>query len=355
METHDQADEAQRAQPLEVMQDEADGFPGVGGILAVRRQSRGQVHGDYKDWNSLEAAIQPDVPKEFLKDVKQAISANMLKVAMKTMWDAVIGDLHRKVELFGLQHLSALPGMPRIEQPADLVHVSSYDLLRGAFQIGLLDEESFVTLDYCRQLTLFQTSKESEPLDRLEFANFIKNCVKYALSVKGMLPPGDDVKKFPPGLLATYVQRASQKLLDAHNGPNNFTNEVRPAEDLAKFQHAIPADVRRNYVKAVTLCFLGNPYGFSYGAAPYLMEMIDRFDVDLVAEFFVLLDSDPDFRSTLMSSRPAERLKQLINRLRSKISEDGDARHLADRYASLSPEQIGTEFAKRRIKELASA
>lgn len=269
---------------------------------------------------------------------------------MNIMWREVIRDLRSKVERFGLEHISALEGLPPIEEPASLTKVQDRDLLRACYRLGILDLESLIKLTNGWLLVTFHDTPGANPPDRLEFVNFIKHCIKHCLSVEGKHPPEEEAM-LPEELRARRVERASQKLLEAHDGFNNFENEVEPARKLEQLSFPIPARARESYVKAVVLCFLGNPYGSSYKAQPHLIKILERFDPALMSTFFDLLKTDPDFHSTLMSERPAGRLIMLIDHLRPHIPE-GDARKLADLYKELSPRQIAARFASSHVKVL---
>jgi hypothetical protein len=162
----------------------------------------------------------------------------------------------------------------------------------------------------------------------------------------GLLQWARGLSYLPPSVLSRYIIRASQSLLDAHNAFGNFHAEVRPAQYLADFGSNIPVQARDIYVRAIAICFLGNPYGVSTGAVQHLEGMLSKLDVQLVSKLFDLLRSDPDLRSTLMSSKPAERLPRLVALVRDRISRLED-RQFVEKITNLSPDEISRFFSRR--------
>lgn len=128
---------------------------------------------------------------------------------MNIMWREVIRDLRSKVERFGLEHISALEGLPPIEEPASLTKVQDRDLLRACYRLGILDLESLIKLTNGWLLVTFHDTPGANPPDRLEFVNFIKHCIKHCLSVEGKHPPEEEAM-LPEELRARRVERASR-------------------------------------------------------------------------------------------------------------------------------------------------
>jgi hypothetical protein len=74
-----------------------------------------------------------------------------------------------------------------------------------------------------------------------------------------------------PNTIAFEMTSALDALLAAHNGWNNFYNEVSPARLLHSFVPSsgdISNSVLGKYVKILTMCQIGNGYGVSSGAEP---------------------------------------------------------------------------------------
>lgn len=179
------------------LEDQEGGFPGVTGIARhLRPRPFDKVPSEFRDWKALEDAIRPEVPKKFIEDVRNAISANLLAPAIQMMWNAVVDDLRSKVLTFGLQYFAALDGMPLIRDQEDLItRVTHYQLLNGCHMLGIFNREAYVHLQHCFQLVhgCAGSAEFASHIDRLEVLNFIKNAVKYSLSVSGP-SPGFDMK-----------------------------------------------------------------------------------------------------------------------------------------------------------------
>ncbi len=75
------------------------------------------------------------------------------------------------------------------------------------------------------------------------------------------------------------ISRVCQRLLAVHNEFNNFYNEPPFADQLAELagQGALPETVQPEYVEAVVICAVGNPWGFSRGATSAYEKMIRNF------------------------------------------------------------------------------
>jgi hypothetical protein len=428
--------------------EEPDEFPAVTGRPHGRTALLRRIPGEFKDWVTLENAVRPEVPRQFLVQMKQALSVDLYPAAMRAAWDAVIDDLRKKVLAFGLQHFASVEGMPPIRSEADLhTQMTAHHLLLGAYKLHLLDEEAYVQLSHCMQLVMgyAQSNQFASELDRLEVLNFVKNCVKYSLAVDGP-QPGFDIKGLferienedltarlpefeqaiarqpvdststiarllfrayveffptatrdanilrlfphiwhvsteqtraqlgsefvrirlngtndqagrawsliqlvqgasylPDDFLARYFDQLSDALLSAHNGVDNFYNEVEPAQRLLSLGARVPSSARSKYVRAVAVCFLGNHYGVSFAALPSLTTMLERFDAELVKVLLRQLLVDPDLRTTLLSERPAQRLPALLQLVESRISTE-DGRRTMEFFTTKAPRQIVEYF-----------
>lgn len=75
------------------------------------------------------------------------------------------------------------------------------------------------------------------------------------------------------------ISNACKKLLSVHHALDNFYNEPPFAERLLEIslQGPIPESIQSEYVEAVVTCAVGNPYGYSWEAAPHYEKMIKSF------------------------------------------------------------------------------
>lgn len=87
---------------------------------------------------------------------------------------------------------------------------------------------------------------------------------------------------------------ASKALIDVHNSYDNFHNEPPFAQRLAELAKnaAVPDSARQVFVEAVALCGIGNQYGVSRAAQPWIAEIIKSFSPKEVREFFKLVSGD---------------------------------------------------------------
>ncbi len=93
---------------------------------------------------------------------------------------------------------------------------------------------------------------------------------------------------------------ASRKLLNVHNGWDNFHNEPPFAERLTRLsrKYRVPETAQPAFVEAVVMAATGNPYGVSHAAAPYYNEMVKSFSPN---EVKLMLEKPKD--SSLVANR----------------------------------------------------
>ena len=109
-------------------------------------------------------------------------------------------------------------------------------------------------------------------------------------------------------------------LMTAHNGFNNFYSEPVPARLLFRLARPghVPKIVLKKYVKAVTMCLIGNGYGVSSSAMIYYNRMLKRFAEVHVLEFINLV-YDPEVASRLQLSSCADRYQALAATLNQRV------------------------------------
>lgn len=95
----------------------------------------------------------------------------------------------------------------------------------------------------------------------------------------------------------SIVKKACKNLIDAHLGYNNFYNEPPFAERLYEISKSmkIPDTAKQDYVYAVLMGFVGNPYGVSNSAVWYYEMMIRDFSPKEINCLLSLNDSCPLF------------------------------------------------------------
>ncbi len=93
---------------------------------------------------------------------------------------------------------------------------------------------------------------------------------------------------------------ACRNLYNAHNGWDNFYNEIPFAERLFEISKDVkrPVTIMEEYVYTIVLCYVGNPYGVSEGAIEYYKNMIQNFtpkEIDYLLNIY--------FSKTLLQNR----------------------------------------------------
>jgi len=125
--------------------------------------------------------------------------------------------------------------------------------------------------------------------------------------------------------LAGEIIEKLENLKMAHFGANNFYNEYPHAKILDKFlppNGVIPRAARYMWVKILSMCFVGNGYGYREGvdesALPYYSKRILNF-TDLEIVEFIKLFNDLEFTSTLENrSKPDIRVRDIAKTLKTK-------------------------------------
>jgi hypothetical protein len=120
-----------------------------------------------------------------------------------------------------------------------------------------------------------------------------------------------------PNAIAFEMTSALDALLAAHNGWNNFYNEVSPARLLQSFVPSsgdISNSVLGKYIKILTMCQIGNGYGVSSGAEPIYDNLISRWQDSHISQF-VKLTCDSEIASRLQFTSCRVRYQVVASRL----------------------------------------
>ena len=84
----------------------------------------------------------------------------------------------------------------------------------------------------------------------------------------------------PENLRSDTFMKASEAMLRAHDGYDNFYNEISPTRNFFQLGTSIPAPALAACVVAALNVYLGNQYGHSFGAAPIAKEVLDALSMD---------------------------------------------------------------------------
>jgi hypothetical protein len=131
----------------------------------------------------------------------------------------------------------------------------------------------------------------------------------------------DGLAYLPTDRLALEVSTVVDTLLSAHNGWNNFANEVPLARQLQRLVPAngeIPDSVANKYVKTLIMSRIGNRYGVSLASEPIYDNLINRFS-DKQVFFFINLVKDPEFSSQLQFPRCASEFQGLSSKFLASV------------------------------------
>jgi hypothetical protein len=125
----------------------------------------------------------------------------------------------------------------------------------------------------------------------------------------------------PTNLSAIIFQRYAQGLLDAYSCFNNFHLEPAPARALLELGMDVPIQAAKMYSKAILLSFVGNRFGYSWGASGATEKMFGAANATVMSAIRVVLRNDPTVLLTLLNSAPAKRFKELAPILRVRATE----------------------------------
>lgn len=157
------------------------------------------------------------------------------------------------------------------------------------------------------------------------FGTFRKNgevakkdaCQKFLEVVNGLAYKDEDS-------LAGELIEKLENLYRAHFGSSNFYNEYPHAKALNDSLPAtgkIPRAARTMWVKVISICYVGNGYGYRQGvdeqALPYYQNYVNNFtDGDAVE--YIKLFLEPEFTSPLARETPDKRVRDLATILKGK-------------------------------------
>lgn len=142
-------------------------------------------------------------------------------------------------------------------------------------------------------------------------------CQKFLEVVNGLSYKDEDS-------LAGELIEKLENLYRAHFGSHNFYNEYPHAKALSDSLPAtgkIPRAARAMWVKIISICYVGNGYGYRQGvdeqALPYYQNYVNNFtEADSIE--FVKLFLEPEFTSPLSRNMPDKRVRDLATFLKSK-------------------------------------
>ncbi len=168
-------------------------------------------------WDNIKLAIREDYRQDpILEKAKKACDVGLNDAAINYIWNLTMYDLYRKIFTYGIEYFSSAinwSGAP-LRTIDDLRDVKDYQIISGAYSLGILLPESHFYLQYCREIrNNFSTAHyPMGEIDGIELLNFIKNCIKYVLTFD--LPrPGLQIKELVSQLSAEKIEDVETTML----------------------------------------------------------------------------------------------------------------------------------------------
>lgn len=153
------------------------------------------------------------------------------------------------------------------------------------------------------------------------------------------------VEYIPSNLKVAIFKRFSENLLNAHFETNNFYNEPEHANALFALGFDVPPEGAEIYTKALLLSFVGNSYGYSWGAQPYTVRMLEALNSACSNALNHLVQFDPLVLEELSSDKPAEQFIKVAEILLKK-SIPIDLKKTLEWVKGKPSEQISKHFRK---------
>ncbi len=156
-------------------------------ILPDRFKHIEKVDNFLDGWENVKLAIRPEYRLETsLEKTRIAIESGLNDAAINYVWNLAMYDVQKKIVAYGIEYFSSAinwDGKP-LHSLEDLREVKDYQLITGAFGLGIIANEAHFFLQQCREIrNNFSTAHfPMGEIDKFETYNFIKNCIKYVLT-----------------------------------------------------------------------------------------------------------------------------------------------------------------------------
>jgi len=161
----------------------------------------------------------------------------------------------------------------------------------------------------------------------------------------------------PESVRVAIFVSAAEGLYDTCQEIDNFYNETEVAKKLCELGRDVPSSAIPECTRAVFLSYIGNQYGYSYGASPYNKEMIEGWNSANLLALADILDNDLIIIGRLDSMGPATRLQEVLESV-SGVPKDKKTGTRLGLYEKLPPKGIikhffnkyTSKFSKSRIQ-----
>ncbi|MBI1390954.1 MAG: hypothetical protein GC154_21190 [bacterium] len=109
----------------------------------------------------------------------------------------------------------------------------------------------------------------------------------------------------PENLRSDTFNKAAEQIFIAHEGMNNFYNEVVPVRELIKLGSTIPAPALPKCISALLCVVLGNRYGTSFSAKPDATRLLDSLSSERWSFYLnQVLPGDIKILNKLLDEKP---------------------------------------------------
>jgi hypothetical protein len=167
----------------------------------------------------------------------------------------------------------------------------------------------------------------------------------------------DALSYLPPDTLNLEMYQSIKLLRNAHFNFNNFYNEAPYARMLRKYvpeNGNIPKEVRSEYVKTLTLCFIGNGWGVAWNAYPIYNELFNKF-TDKELRVLVSLFKDTEFSSRMQFGDCREAYRNCLKVVNDRTSNETVKRlikYIFEQTDAQLPNLVKTTEYNNLIKKL---
>src|SRR5690554_1282851 len=199
----------------------------------------------------------------YVTEAVRVLRVNGFRSAIGQFWNAVVDDLRRKIIYRSLDLFNKEAGVGRkISTYEDFQdHVNDYQLIEGAYKIGVIGLEAKKVLHHARDTrNIFSAHPESSEPSHVKVLAMMEDCIKYVLS-----------QDFPPKIviLDDYISSMSSESFnrDEYTISNTFA-------DLPKiYKNELANRFMTSYLHEDTPMTLKSNIEFS---APILWELLPK-------------------------------------------------------------------------------
>lgn len=164
----------------------------------------------------------------------------------------------------------------------------------------------------------------------------------------------DGAAYLPEQIRVVEIDAAIDALTTAHQGWDNFYNEIAPAralEALVGPQGSVPAPLSNKFVRIIVHTFLGNGSGVSNAALPSYTRMLEALTPNQAGRALRAF-TDPSISSLLWTSIGRRQWTALLDVLEPKMTRPAD-RALYDEVRAFAgtPDQLHGDSRISRLAE----